>query len=107
VLDKCAEAQQWLNAQMEAQSALTPSDVPVLKISDLRSKQDELYKFANPIMTKPKPAPPKEEKKEASEEKKEPSANEEPKKEEPKKEEPPKEDKPASEIPEPMEVDLD
>eukprot|EP00009_Paramoeba_aestuarina_P000623 CAMPEP_0201508596 /NCGR_PEP_ID=MMETSP0161_2-20130828/1914_1 /ASSEMBLY_ACC=CAM_ASM_000251 /TAXON_ID=180227 /ORGANISM="Neoparamoeba aestuarina, Strain SoJaBio B1-5/56/2" /LENGTH=854 /DNA_ID=CAMNT_0047903315 /DNA_START=46 /DNA_END=2610 /DNA_ORIENTATION=- len=120
VLNKCAEIQAWLSLQVAAQESKKKFEMPALKINDLRNKQDELYKFANPVMSKAKPPPPKEEKKDVPKADEAPKA-EEAKAEEAKAEEGPKaedapqaeeapraEDAPQTEkLPDDMEVDLD
>ena len=140
VLKKCEEVQTWLTTQLAAQDAKKKFEIPALKINDMRTKQDDLYKYAfyyyhyyylqllfffsypflsplryaNPIMSKPKPLPPKEEKKEEKKDEKKEESPKEEKKEEEKKEEEKKDEKKDEEkkdenkeVPEPMEVDLD
>lgn len=92
-------AQKWLNEHLSKQEALPKSTDPILTCADITKKRQDLEKFANNILSKPKPKPKEEPKKD--EPKKEEPKKEEPKKEEPKKEEP-KDSKPNA-----QEMDLD
>ncbi|KZT04185.1 heat shock protein 70 [Laetiporus sulphureus 93-53] len=59
VVEKCATVQKWLEDQIARQSE-RPKDVdPVLMSADVMKKRDEIIYFSTPIMTKPKPKPPK------------------------------------------------
>ncbi|PCH35950.1 heat shock protein 70 [Wolfiporia cocos MD-104 SS10] len=59
VVEKCATVQKWLEDQI-ARQAERPKDVdPVLTSADVMKKRDEIIYFATPILTRPKPKPPK------------------------------------------------
>ena len=45
MLKKCEETQTWLTTQTAAQESKKKYEMPALKISDLRNKQDDLYKY--------------------------------------------------------------
>ena len=61
----CGEAEDWLFAQLEAQGKLEASADPVLTTEELGAKRRSLVDACKPVVNKPKPKPPKEEKKEA------------------------------------------
>jgi len=79
VTQSCNELQKWLDEMQAKQATLAKSDKPVLLCAEMEKKNQELAKTADEILKEPKPAPPKEEKKDDApkEEKKE---GEEPKK---------------------------
>ncbi|KAH9932520.1 heat shock protein 70 family [Fomitopsis serialis] len=59
VVERCATIQQWLEDQIARQSE-RPKDVdPVLTAADVLKKKDDIIYFSTPILTKPKPKPPK------------------------------------------------
>lgn len=59
IVEKCATIQKWLDDQIARQSE-RPKDIdPVLKGADILKKKDEIIYFATPILSKPKPKPPK------------------------------------------------
>jgi len=59
IVERCATIQQWLEDQIARQSE-RPKDVdPVLTAADVLKKKDDIIYFATPILTKPKPKPPK------------------------------------------------
>ncbi|KZT63729.1 heat shock protein 70 [Daedalea quercina L-15889] len=59
IVEKCATIQQWLEDQIARQSE-RPKDVdPVLTSADVLKRKDEIIYFSTPILTKPKPRPPK------------------------------------------------
>mmetsp|Transcript_9627 Transcript_9627/g.35687 ORF Transcript_9627/g.35687 Transcript_9627/m.35687 type:complete len:823 (-) Transcript_9627:82-2550(-) len=82
VSSKSDEIENWLASEESEQNKLPKFQDPSLTTDLLKQKIKELDNFVIPIMTKPKPAPKKEEKK--PEEKKEDEKAEEEKKEEPK-----------------------
>lgn len=59
VVEKCATVQQWLEDQIARQSERPKNVDPVLKSADVLAKKDEIIYFAIPILSKPKPKPPK------------------------------------------------
>ncbi|KAF9814079.1 hypothetical protein IEO21_05319 [Rhodonia placenta] len=59
IVEKCATVQKWLEDQIARQSE-RPKDVdPVLTSADVMKKREEIIYLATPILTKPKPKPPK------------------------------------------------
>jgi len=86
--ENCDQTANWMYEAMDKQGSLSPSQNPAVLSTEIMTKCRELTNVVNPIMHKPKPAPPKVEEK-----------KEEPEKEE-KTEEKPTEDKST-----PMEVD--
>merc|ERR1711933_119103 len=61
---KCSELEAWLGDMMANQDKMPKTERPVLICADMEKKNQELAKFADDILKEPKPAPPKEEKKE-------------------------------------------
>lgn len=59
IVEKCATIQQWLDDQVARQSEKAKNVDPVLKGSEVMKKRDEIIYFATPILTRPKPKPPK------------------------------------------------
>lgn len=59
VLVECAQAESWLMEKKQQQDVLPKYAPPVLFSADVRRKAEALDRFCKPIMTKPKPAPPK------------------------------------------------
>ncbi|KAI3789717.1 hypothetical protein L2E82_02520 [Cichorium intybus] len=59
VLNDCSEAENWLREKTQQQDALPKHADPVLLSSDIRRKAEALDRGCRPIMSKPKPAPPK------------------------------------------------
>ncbi|EKM54817.1 uncharacterized protein PHACADRAFT_258936 [Phanerochaete carnosa HHB-10118-sp] len=59
VVEKCATIQQWLEDQIARQSERPKNVEPVLKSADVLKKRDDIIYFATPILTRPKPKPPK------------------------------------------------
>ncbi|KAL9998001.1 putative Heat shock protein 70 family [Helianthus debilis subsp. tardiflorus] len=59
VLNECSEVENWLREKKQIQDSLPKHADPVLLSSDIRKKSDTLDRLCRPIMTKPKPAPPK------------------------------------------------
>ncbi|KAH9839052.1 HSP70-domain-containing protein [Rhodofomes roseus] len=100
VVEKCATIQQWLEDQIARQSE-RPKDVdPVLTAADVLKRKDEIIYFATPILTRPKPKPPKTET---------PSGTETPKSgtETPNAQQPPQEGEAPKESQGPSEMDVD
>ncbi|CCL98188.1 uncharacterized protein FIBRA_00182 [Fibroporia radiculosa] len=59
IVEKCATIQKWLEDQIARQSE-RPKDVdPVLTSAEVLKRKDEIIYFATPILTRPKPKPPK------------------------------------------------
>eukprot|EP00742_Colponemidia_sp_Colp-10_P000945 GILJ01001025.1.p1 GENE.GILJ01001025.1~~GILJ01001025.1.p1 ORF type:complete len:808 (+),score=168.15 GILJ01001025.1:71-2494(+) len=59
VIEECKKASRWLYDKLSAQDAVPKTSNPVVTSSEIKQKRDELNRFATPILTKPKPAPPK------------------------------------------------
>ncbi|KIM83430.1 hypothetical protein PILCRDRAFT_69658 [Piloderma croceum F 1598] len=59
IVEKCATIQKWLDDQIARQSERPKNVDPVLKCADILKKKDEIIYFATPILSKPKPKPPK------------------------------------------------
>jgi len=59
IIEKCATTQKWLEDQIVRQSERPKNVDPVLKGADVLKKKDEIIYFATPILSKPKPKPPK------------------------------------------------
>eukprot|EP00262_Sarcandra_glabra_P020685 TRINITY_DN837_c0_g1_i1.p1 TRINITY_DN837_c0_g1~~TRINITY_DN837_c0_g1_i1.p1 ORF type:complete len:849 (+),score=222.13 TRINITY_DN837_c0_g1_i1:299-2845(+) len=59
VINECAEAEAWLREKRQQQDALPKYANPVLLSAEVKKKCETLDRFCRPIMTKPKPAPPK------------------------------------------------
>ncbi|KAJ8756024.1 hypothetical protein K2173_024570 [Erythroxylum novogranatense] len=59
VLFECAEAEAWLREKKHHQDSLPKYAPPALLSADIRKKAEAVDRFCRPIMTKPKPAPPK------------------------------------------------
>lgn len=53
----CNSLNDWLHALKSKQDGLLKSDDPVLFVSDIVQKGQELEAFARPILSKPKPKP--------------------------------------------------
>lgn len=67
--ENCDQTASWMYEAMDKQGSLSPSQDPAVLSADIMAKCRELTNLVNPIMHKPKPAPPKvEEKKEAANE---------------------------------------
>jgi len=64
VIADCQAADQWIFEKLRAQDRLSKADIPAVTCEQIRSRQVELEKSSNAIMSKPKPAPPPEPKKE-------------------------------------------
>ncbi|CAA6671718.1 unnamed protein product [Spirodela intermedia] len=59
VISECSEAEGWLREKKQQQDKLPKYATPVLYSADVKRKAEALDRFCRPIMTKPKPAPPK------------------------------------------------
>eukprot|EP00245_Coleochaete_scutata_P016998 TRINITY_DN812_c0_g1_i1.p1 TRINITY_DN812_c0_g1~~TRINITY_DN812_c0_g1_i1.p1 ORF type:complete len:845 (+),score=229.45 TRINITY_DN812_c0_g1_i1:156-2690(+) len=59
VVEECGKAESWLKDKQQQQSLLPKSANPVLLSAEVRKKTETLDRFCKPIMTRPKPAPPK------------------------------------------------
>ncbi|RDX67062.1 Heat shock 70 kDa protein 14, partial [Mucuna pruriens] len=59
VLNECAEAENWLREKKQQQDLLPKYATPVLLSADIRKRAEAVDRFCKPIMTKPKPKPPK------------------------------------------------
>ncbi|KAI3789733.1 hypothetical protein L2E82_02536 [Cichorium intybus] len=59
VLNDCSEAENWLREKTQQQDVLPKHADPVLLTSDIKRKAEALDRGCRPIMSKPKPAPPK------------------------------------------------
>eukprot|EP00252_Welwitschia_mirabilis_P014823 TRINITY_DN32865_c0_g1_i1.p1 TRINITY_DN32865_c0_g1~~TRINITY_DN32865_c0_g1_i1.p1 ORF type:complete len:858 (-),score=185.61 TRINITY_DN32865_c0_g1_i1:424-2997(-) len=59
VISECSDAESWLNAKKQQQDSLPRHADPVLFASDIKRKAETLDRFCRPIMTKPRPPPPK------------------------------------------------
>ena len=59
IIEKCATIQKWLEDQIVRQSERPKNVDPVLTRADILKKKDEIIYFATPILSKPKPKPPK------------------------------------------------
>merc|ERR1712054_594334 len=64
IIAACNDLENWLAEKKAAQSNLPKSVKPVLICADMEKKNTELAKAADEILKEPKPASPKEEKKE-------------------------------------------
>lgn len=51
----CSEISDWLVSGLSKQDRLATSDNPAITVQELEQKRQQLFNFANPIMTKPKP----------------------------------------------------
>ena len=60
---KCDEASGWMYDVLDKQSSRGLSENPVTTVADIEAKVKDLTNLVNPIMYKPKPKPPAEEKK--------------------------------------------
>jgi heat shock protein 4 len=65
IVNECDKIQNEVSPLLEKQKTLAKSASPAILSSELINKRKDLEKMANQILSKPKPAPPKEEKKEA------------------------------------------
>lgn len=59
IVEKCATVQQWLEDHIARQTEKPKNVDPVLRAADVNKKRDEIIYFATPILSKPKPKPPK------------------------------------------------
>jgi len=63
VTQECSNVEKWVTENMMKQEKTAKNANPVVLVADINKKNQELNKACNTIMNKPKPAPPKEEKK--------------------------------------------
>lgn len=59
MISECNKAEEWFKEKKQQQDGLPKSANPVLLAADLKKKTEVLDRFCKPIMTKPRPAPPK------------------------------------------------
>jgi heat shock protein 4 len=59
VISECNKAEEWFKDKKQQQDALPKCANPVLLTSEVKKKTEVLDRFCKPIMTKPRPAPPK------------------------------------------------
>jgi heat shock protein 4 len=59
VIIECSKAEEWFKDKQQQQNALPKSANPVLLSSDVKKKTEFLDRFCKPVMTKPRPPPPK------------------------------------------------
>lgn len=59
VVNECGGAEAWLIEKKQQQDSLPKYATPVLLTADVKRKAETLDRFCRPIMTKPRPAPPK------------------------------------------------
>ncbi|GKE79708.1 heat shock 70 kDa protein 15-like protein [Tanacetum coccineum] len=59
VLNECSEAENWLTKTQQVQDALPKHVEPDLLSADIRKKAEVIDRVCIPILSKPKPAPPK------------------------------------------------
>ena len=59
IVEKAATIQKWLEDQTVRQSERPKNVDPVLTAAEISKKRDELIYFGTPILTRPKPKPPK------------------------------------------------
>jgi hypothetical protein len=57
VIDEAQRALAWLQEKEDLQQRVAKHEDPVLLSSDIRKKEDTLKRVAEPILTKPPPAP--------------------------------------------------
>lgn len=57
VADEAQRALAWLQEKEALQAQVSKHEDPVLLSSDIRKKEDTLRRVAEPILTKPAPAP--------------------------------------------------
>ena len=63
LVDESTSVDEWLASTMSGLDRQPKHENPTVTIAQLKAKKDALDKLAHPIVNKPKPAPPKEEKK--------------------------------------------
>jgi len=57
IVKKCEEAETWLAPYLPQHSALRKTSNPVFNSSDLIQRNQNVIKFCQPILSKPKPVP--------------------------------------------------
>lgn len=65
VVTQCTASESWLNEKLAAQESRHTSLDPVLTVAEVNTHRETLVRVCRPILTKPKPAPPKEQPKPA------------------------------------------
>ena len=53
------KALEWLEEKQKLQGSLRKTDDPVLTSADIKKREDTIVRFADPILSKPAPPPPK------------------------------------------------
>ncbi|KAI9292057.1 heat shock protein 70 [Neoconidiobolus thromboides FSU 785] len=81
IVNKCNELEKWLKTELATIESLPKYETPKVTSAQIKQSQDQLQYLANPILSKPKPAPKVEEPKPASGEQSPEKATEEPKQE--------------------------
>ncbi|GJT53238.1 heat shock 70 kDa protein 15 [Tanacetum coccineum] len=59
VLSECSKAENWLREAQQVQDGLPKHAEPVLLSADIRKREEAINMVCRPILSKPKPAPPK------------------------------------------------
>ncbi len=59
VVAEATGALEWLEEKQKLQNSLRHTDDPVLLASDIAKREGTLVRFADPILNKPAPPPPK------------------------------------------------
>jgi len=59
IVEKCATVGKWLEDQSVRQAERAKNTDPVLTAAEIEKKREEVIYFATPILTRPKPKPPK------------------------------------------------
>merc|ERR1712216_1113644 len=60
VTKECADALMWLQDKLAQQESNAKTAAPVVFTADINRKRETVERFCQPIMSKPKPAPPEE-----------------------------------------------
>jgi heat shock protein 4 len=61
IVERCERAGRWMEEQKNKQAALPKYQTPILFARDIKKEEEAITNFANPILSKPKPAPKPEE----------------------------------------------
>lgn len=59
VVAEARKALDWLEEKQRLQGTLRKTDDPVLTAADIKKREDTIVRFADPILSKPAPPPPK------------------------------------------------
>ena len=59
VVAEARKALEWLEEKQRLQGSLRKTDDPVLSSADIKKREDTIVRFADPILSKPAPPPPK------------------------------------------------